>query len=157
MRVEFRLSRVLGFVLAAVLAGSNQLVQAQQGSIAGRVTDAATADPLENARVILVGPNRIEGTGRDGRYTFRGVPPGSYQIRVLRLGYRPATDSVLVPSGETVALNFTLSPSPVQLDEIVTTATGQQSRLEIGNSVATIDASKIAEEAPITELRGANH
>jgi TonB-dependent SusC/RagA subfamily outer membrane receptor len=152
MRVEIRLSRILGFVLAGALAGSNGIVQAQQGSIAGRVTDAATGDPLENARVILVGLNRIEGTGRDGRYAFRGVPSASHQIRVLRLGYRPATDSVVVPTGETIALDFALSPSPVQLDEIVTTATGQQSRLEIGNSVATIDASKIAEEAPITEF-----
>jgi hypothetical protein len=112
MRVEIRLSRILGFVLAGVLAGSNQPVQAQQGSIAGKVTDAATADPLENARVILVGPNRIEATGRDGRYTFRNVPPGNYQIRVLRLGYRPATDSVVAAAGETVALDFRLSPSP---------------------------------------------
>jgi TonB-linked SusC/RagA family outer membrane protein len=152
MRVEIRSSRILGFVLAGILLGSNQLAQAQQSSIAGRVTDAATSDPLENARVVLVGPNRIEGTGRDGRYTFRGVPPGTHQVRVLRLGYRPATDSVTVPAGETVALDFTLSPSPVQLDEIVTTATGQQSRLELGNSVATIDASRIAEEAPITEF-----
>ena len=152
MRVEIRLSRILGFVLAGVLAGSNQLVQAQQGSIAGRVTDAATADPLENARVILVGPNRIEGTGRDGRYTFRGVPAGNHQVRVLRLGYRPASDSVTVAEDETVALDFALTPAPVQLDEIVTTATGQQSRLEIGNSVATIAASQVAEEAPITEF-----
>ena len=152
MRVEIRSSRILGFMLAGVLAGSTQLLQAQQSSITGRVTDAATSDPLENARVVLVGPNRIEGTGRDGRYTFRGVPPGSHQVRVLRLGYRPTTDSVTVPAGETVALDFPLSPSPVQLDEIVTTATGQQSRLELGNSVATISAAQIAEEAPITEF-----
>src|SRR5688572_20771324 len=131
MRVEIRLSRIVSVALAAVLAGSPQIARAQQSSIAGRVTDAATSDPLENARVILVGPNRIEATGRDGRYTFRGVAPGSHQVRVLRLGYRPATDSIVVPAGETVALDFTLSPSPVQLDEIVTTATGQQSRLEI--------------------------
>ncbi len=125
---------------------------AQQGSIAGVVTDEATGDPLEAARVILTGPNRIEGTNREGRYTFRNVAPGNYQVRVLRLGYRPKVDSAAVAPGETVALAFALVPSPVQLDEIVTTATGQQSRLEIGNSIATIDASRVAEESPITEF-----
>jgi TonB-dependent starch-binding outer membrane protein SusC len=126
---------------------------AQQGSIGGVVTDEATGDPLEAARVILVGPNRIEATNREGRYTFRNVPPGSHQVRVLRLGYRPAAaDSAAVAPGETVALDFALAPAPVQLDEIVTTATGLQSKLEIGNSVSTIEASKVAEEAPITEF-----
>jgi TonB-linked SusC/RagA family outer membrane protein len=137
-------------LLLGVAAVPNAL--AQQGSITGVVTDQATGDPLENARVILTGPNRIEGTGRDGRYTFRGVAPDNYQVRVLRLGYRPASDSVAVGPGETATVNFALFPSPVQLDEIVTTATGQQSRLEIGNSIATIEASKVAEEAPITEF-----
>ena len=40
----------------------------------------------------------------------------------------------------------------MQLDEIVTTATGEQRKLEVGNAVATIDAARIAEESPITEF-----
>ncbi len=152
MRVEIRLSRNAGLLLCGLLAGAGQIAHAQQGGISGVVSDAATGDPLETARVVLVGSNRIEGTGRDGRYTFRGVAAGTYQVRVLRLGYRPASDSAAVTEGETVALDFGLTPAPVQLDEIVTTATGQQSRLEIGNSVSTIRASEVAEEAPITEF-----
>jgi TonB-linked SusC/RagA family outer membrane protein len=70
----------------------------------------------------------------------------------VRLGYQPASDSVAVAAGEVVNQNFALVPAPVQLDEIVTTATGQQSRLELGNSVATIAAAQVAEEAPITEF-----
>jgi TonB-linked SusC/RagA family outer membrane protein len=152
MRVGIRLGRSASLLLTGLLAGAGQIAQAQQGSITGRVTDAATKDPLETARVILVGPNRIEGTSREGRYSFRGAPPGTYQVRVLRVGYRPATASAIVAAGKTVTLDFALHPAPVQLDEIVSTATGQQRKLEIGNSIATIEASKVAEEAPITEF-----
>jgi len=152
MRVGIRLGRSASLLLAGLLAATSQIAQAQQGAITGMVSDAATGDPLETARVILVGPNRIEGTNREGRYSFRGVGPGTHQVRVLRVGYRPAADSAAVASGESVTLDFKLTPAPVQLDEIVTTATGQQSRLEIGNSVSTIAASKVAEEAPITEF-----
>jgi TonB-linked SusC/RagA family outer membrane protein len=140
------------WLVGTLLLGAVQAAHAQQGSIAGTIIDEATRDPLENARVVLVGPNRIEGTGRDGRYTFRGVAPGTYQVRVLRLGYRPKADSTTVSANEVVALDFALTPAPVQLDEIVSTATGQQRKLELGNSIATIDASKVAEEAPITEF-----
>jgi TonB-linked SusC/RagA family outer membrane protein len=143
------------FLRATLVLGGLSLAagaQAQEASITGTVTDQATGDPLEAARVILVRQNRIETTGREGRFTFRNVPPGAHQVRVLRVGYQPVSDSAAVAPGETVTLDFALTPTPVQLDEIVTTATGQQSRLEIGNSIATIDASKVAEEAPITEF-----
>jgi TonB-linked SusC/RagA family outer membrane protein len=152
MRLGIRMSMGVSLLLGALLAGTSSGLDAQQGSVAGTVTDRSTGDPLENARVILAGPNRVETTGQDGQYTFRGVAPGRYLIRVLRLGYQPASDTAQVSADERVAVNFALNPSPVQLDELVTTATGQQSRLEIGNSVATIAASQVAEEAPIMEF-----
>ncbi len=139
-------------LLGALLAGVSLSLHAQQGSIAGKVSDASTGEPLENARVVLTGPNRVETTGQDGQYTFRGVAPGRYLLRVLRLGYQPTGDTVQVAAGEIVAHNFAMTLSPVQLDELVTTATGQQSRLEIGNSIASIPAAQVAEEAPITEF-----
>jgi TonB-linked SusC/RagA family outer membrane protein len=136
---------------ALVLAGA-PVAMAQQSSIGGVVTDEATGQPLEAARVVLTGIDRIVGTNQEGRYLFRNVAPGSYAVRVLRLGYRPATDSANVAPGEAVTLDFALTPAPVQLDEIVTTATGEQRKLEIGNVVATIDAARIAEESPIAEF-----
>ena len=48
--------------------------------------------------------------------------------------------------------DFVMAAAPVQLDEIVTTATGEQRKLEVGNAVTTIDAAKITETAPITEF-----
>ncbi len=104
-RWQLRTGRWVG----ALALATASLAEAQQGSIGGVVTDEATGQPLEAARVILVGPNRIEATNQEGRYRFRNVAPGSYQVRVLRLGYRPATDSANVAPGETVTLDFALT------------------------------------------------
>ena len=128
------------------------IAAAQAGVITGRVTDAAGGAPLEAARVVLSGTTRIETTSREGQYTFRGVTPGTYQLRVLRVGYRPETQSATLADGETATADFAMTAAPVQLDEIVSTATGEQRKLEIGNSVTTIDAAKVAEQAPITEF-----
>jgi TonB-linked SusC/RagA family outer membrane protein len=127
-------------------------VAAQAGSITGKVTDASGGAPLEAARVILSGTNRIETTGREGQYTFRNVAPGGYQLRVLRVGYRPDTGSVRVAPGDAATRDFAMEAAPVQLDEVVSTATGEQRKLEVGNAVATIDAARVAETAPITEF-----
>ncbi|MGH7497694.1 MAG: SusC/RagA family TonB-linked outer membrane protein [Gemmatimonadales bacterium] len=124
---------------------------AQAGSITGTVTDQAGGAPLEAARILITGTNRIETSGREGQYTFRNMAPGNYQLRVLRLGYRPDTGSVAVTDGP-ATLDFAMEAAPVQLDEVVSTATGEQRKLEVGNAVSTINAAQVAELAPITEF-----
>ncbi|MEP6574227.1 MAG: SusC/RagA family TonB-linked outer membrane protein, partial [Gemmatimonadota bacterium] len=137
----------LALLLAAATAAS-----AQQGRLAGTVTDQATGKPLEASRVVLTGTNQIETTNQDGKYTFRTVAPGTYQIRALRIGYAAQVQSITIAAGETAALNFAMIPAPVQLDEIVSTATGEQRKLEVANNVATIDAAGVAAEQPITQF-----
>jgi TonB-linked SusC/RagA family outer membrane protein len=147
--------RVLGagLVLSALALGAQAApVAAQQGGIEGTVTDQATGQALEAARVLLTGTNRIETTNRDGKYHFREITEGSYQVRVLRLGFKPVTDTANVAPGESVTLDFSMEPAPVQLDEIVSTVTGEQRKLEVANAVSTIDAAAITQEAPITEF-----
>ena len=145
--------RVLGAgLLLAAVALVPAKAAAQQGAVEGTVSDRATGQPLEAARVLLTGTNRIETTNREGRYRVRGIPAGSYEVRVLRLGFKPVVDTANVAPGETVTLDFAMEPAPVQLEEIVTTATGEQRKLEIGNAVSTIDAARVAEESPITEF-----
>ena len=135
-----------------LLAGVAAPARAQQGTVQGTVTDRATGQPLEAARVVLTGTSRIETTNREGQYRVRGLPSGSFEVRVLRLGYKPVLDTANVAPGETVTLDFAMEGSPVQLEEIVTTVTGEQRKLEIGNAVTTIDAASVAQEAPITEF-----
>src|SRR5690348_7629983 len=109
------------------------LAVAQTGTVTGKVTDAAGGAPLEAARVVLAGTTRIATTNREGVYLFRAVAPGTYQLRALALGYRPVTDTVSVTEGAAATADFAMNAAPVQLDEIVATATGEQRKLEIGN------------------------
>ena len=139
-------------LLLVGLAAAARPAGAQQGTVGGLVTDESTGTPLEGARVLLAGPNRVETTNGEGRFAFRGVPAGNYTLRVLRLGYKPATAEAAVAPGETVDLTVAMTAAPVQLDEIVSTATGDQRKLEVGNAITTIDVARVAEEAPITEF-----
>ncbi|HEX2636890.1 MAG TPA: SusC/RagA family TonB-linked outer membrane protein [Gemmatimonadales bacterium] len=147
-----RFTICIPLLCATLILALPSAAAAQNGVVTGKVIDEAGGAPLEAARVVLSGTNLIETTNREGQYTFRGVAPGSYQLRVLRVGYRPATQQATVTEGQTVTLDFAMSAAPVQLDEIVSTATGEQRKLEIGNTVTTIDAAKVAEQAPITEF-----
>jgi len=124
-----------------------------QGTITGQVTTAETNQPLGDARVMVVNTSLIVPTGADGHYTIRNAPTGNVEVRVLRVGYQEQKKAVAVTAGASVTLNFTMKQAVVQLQEIVTTATGDQRRVELGNSVATLgDVGQKVETTPITNI-----
>ena len=123
-----------------------------QGTIAGRVTARGTSEPLPESRVAVVGTNLVGLTAADGRYSIRNVPAGAWVVRVLRVGYQEQKKSVTMTTGQNATLDFTLEPAVVKLTEVVTTATGEQRRVELGNDVSTIDASARTQAAPTTSM-----
>ena len=137
--------------LAAIAAPT--LAQAQQGTITGRVTAAGSGEALAESRVMLAGTSTIVSTTQDGKYTLRNVPLGKVVVRVIRVGFVEQKKSVDVSSGNVLSLDFTMVQAVVQLQEIVTTATGEQRRVEIGNAISTLgDVNKRVEESAVTNL-----
>src|SRR5438067_2639003 len=111
------------------------------GIISGRVIDAASNAPVASAQVQVVGTTRGAVTGDDGRFRIAAVRAGSYTIRALRLGYQASTQVVQVTAGSTAEVDFFLPPAAVSLEQVVTTATGEQERKrEIGSAVTTFQA-----------------
>jgi TonB-linked SusC/RagA family outer membrane protein len=152
MNTIFR--RVVVSGLALALVGTTGMVAQQTtGTITGRVVGTGAAGgPLETARVSVVGTNLATGTNREGVYTLRGVPAGSHQVRVIRLGYSQRTLPVTVTAGQTATLDFSLEPAPYTLEEITTTSTGEARKLEVGNTINTIQVNTLVDKAPIRDL-----
>jgi len=112
------------------------------GTISGRVLDAGSRAPIPLAQIQIVGTTRGTVTGDDGTFRIAGVRPGQYQVRVLRLGFQASGKAVQVTAGGTNDLEFALVAAAVSLEQVVTTATGEQERKrEIGSAVATLQPS----------------
>jgi TonB-linked SusC/RagA family outer membrane protein len=144
------LSAALSTLGAALtlLTGATRHASAQ-ASISGRVTAQATGQPLAEARVLVIGSTLSATTGDDGKFTVRNVQAGNVQLQVLRVGYQSQKKTVSVGAAANVTLDFTLSVAVAQLEEVVTTATGQQRRVELGNAISTLgDVTKRVEETP---------
>jgi len=123
---------------------------AAQGTITGKVTAQGSDQPLPQASVHVVGTTQFTTTAEDGRYTLRAVPVGNVDLQVLRVGYASQKKRVAVASNSTANADFVLSVAVVQLDEIVTTATGAQRRVELGNALATLgDVGKKVEQSEV--------
>ena len=145
-------SHVSSMLLAIAVAIASP-AGGQQGSITGRVLAAGSNQPLVDGRVMVAGTNLMTATNSDGQYTLRNVPAGAAIVRVIRVGYQEGRKAVTVSAGQVSTLDFALERAIVQLQEIVTTATGQQARSELGNAVTTLgDVNARVETTPVTNL-----
>ena len=152
VRKLFHVCGIAGALLASIASAA--LAQ-EAGNLTGRVIDASSNAPVPSAQVQVVGTTRGAVTGDDGRFRIAGIRPGQYQVRVLRLGYQASVLTVDVPSGGTADANFSLTPAAVSLEQVVTTATGEQERKrEIGSAVSTLQpqSEQIASAQNLSQL-----
>jgi TonB-linked SusC/RagA family outer membrane protein len=143
--------RSITIALALVLSTTSAL-GAQVTSLGGRVTAAGTSEPVPDARVVVLGTNLFGITGADGRYAIRNVPSGTAEVRALRVGYKEQKRSTRIAVGPANTLDFAMEPSIVKLQEVVTTATGEQRRVELGNTVGVVNAAELTRSAPIARV-----
>src|SRR5207244_2239510 len=94
------------------------------GAIRGRVTDAASGQPIVGARVTLEGTALSTGSSAIGAFFIGDVPVGQHLLLVRRVGYASARQEVTVAAGDTVEANIPLRAVAVSLDAIVVTGAG---------------------------------
>lgn len=152
MRVLRQRSLVTSSISALLVALVSGIAAAQGGTVTGTVTEQGAATPLQEARVIVVGTSLFATTGPDGKYILRRVPAGTAEIRVIHVGNTELKKSVSVTDNGNAILDFALAKSIIQLQEVVTTATGEQRRVEIGNAVENVSVAALAETQPIRNM-----
>jgi hypothetical protein len=129
--------------------------------IEGTITDAETGDPLGFASVQLLGERVRTGmvASEDGRYWFRDLPPGVYELTVLLVGYDAFRDSVAAAADETVVRDIALVPEPLEVETVEVLA--ERTRSEAENQVGFINLGQeqlkavpsIGEPDPIRSLQ----
>jgi TonB-linked SusC/RagA family outer membrane protein len=113
---------------------------AAAASVRGKVTDAATAQPVVGATLILDGTTTTARTGNEGTYAIVGVAAGRHTVTARMLGFASSTQTIDVPTDGSVTADFALSRVATSLDQVVVTGTaGGELRRSIGNAVSTID------------------
>ncbi|HKN67991.1 MAG TPA: SusC/RagA family TonB-linked outer membrane protein [Gemmatimonadaceae bacterium] len=133
--------------LAVMLSPASRLgAQATVGSVHGMVRQTGTQAPLANAEVTVVGTRLGALTRNDGSYVINGVPSGSQHVRVRLFGFAPNEQTVSVVANESATADFVLSPTAVQLDQVVVTGTaGQARRREVGNAISAVTVTETPE------------
>ncbi len=120
------------FVLVALLPAG---AQAQGwGTVAGRITQAATDEPLPGATVLVAGTNYGTAAAADGSYTLR-VPAGRYVLRVSSIGFATRTDSITVRRDRATQWDVALEETTLEMEGV----TVKERAVPVEAGVYTID------------------
>ena len=135
----FRGACLLGVSLCALVSVDTVEAQSITSSGVSGTVRGGDGAPVAQALVTL---SSVSGSGSHqstttsaGGFAFNLIQPGSYELRVEALGYRPLVARPLTLSaGEVRALNFTLTiePPPVTRVDTIALPAGASSRARVG-------------------------
>jgi len=106
------------FGLSITVMSPSSYAQESSGTLQGTVTSADGEFRFEGARVRILSTDRRTSTDRSGRFSFPGVPAGSYEIEVSYVGLPSQTESVIVQADQTVLVDIALGDAD-QLDRMI--------------------------------------
>lgn len=113
MRYVFTVIAAMFFIVQAA---------AQTASVTGFITHTDSLTPIANASVFL--QNTRHGTITNGKGNFRmaQIPPGTYQLQVSFLGYKPLSRKIKLAAGDTLRLNLALIETTQNLNTVNVTS-----------------------------------
>lgn len=119
--------RILGLVGLTLLLGVGSAF-AQQ-CVEGTVRNAQTRDPVENARVSVVGTKLFALTNVNGYYAIENVPVGTYDVRVQVIGYQSVVfTNQRVAAGLPTTVNFQLQPSVLRIEGLLVAGAAEETQ-----------------------------
>ncbi len=124
----------------------------QTGKIAGRITDSANNEPMPGVNIFLENTNMGGATDLEGLYVILNVPPGTYTLRAMMIGYgsKKVVD-VKVSIDLTTKIDLQLSEETLTTEEIIVTASIPIVQRDLTATVEIIRSEEI-QEMPVQEL-----
>jgi outer membrane receptor for ferrienterochelin and colicins len=152
--VLLRVRRLLTLTLLAlgalpvVAAG----LSAQAGTITGKVSNAETGRPIENATIkaaVAGGTSYGAVTGADGAFRLVNLPDGAYTVSVSAIGFAPKSSANVRPGA---ALTIVMTPRTNVLEQTVVTASRARPEkvLDAPAQILTVTSQQIEERPAMT-------
>lgn len=126
---------LLSATMPATICGATNATPSD-ANINGHVLDKSNGEHIPFCAVKLLGTSIATLTDASGHYNLRDLKPGRYRIEVSYIGYQTETKEIDIAKGQTLELNFEISPDAFMLDQVV--ITGSKSETKRRNSPALV-------------------
>src|SRR5690606_2329942 len=126
---SFLMTRLFTTTISKVKAQPNEHSSISQ-KVRGRVTDAASGQPLPGVIVLLLSDNSKHAlTDASGYYQFEKIPVGRQSFQFSLMGFENYTAAdLMIISGKETELNVALKESLKELGEVTVVAAKNNTR-----------------------------
>lgn len=112
-------------------------------NITGHVVDAKTGEHLAYALVVLKGTTIGTTTDATGHFYLKNLPVGEWTIQASSMGFKPQEKKVVLKENHLVELNFELSEDHNILDEVVVSATRNETSKKSAPIIVNVMSDKL--------------
>lgn len=172
-RVEIQESEIaVGQALQRILAGTELqvsstnrggvlLIKQPQPAVApvdtvnvrGRVVDSSSGEPVTEVVITIDSRREHVVTDKSGNFLLSRLPAGEWALTFRRIGYNTKSVALDLTAGRDTSITVSLTSQPIRLAEIVSTATGDRRKLEIGHSTAGIgNVDSVMQVTPVSSV-----
>jgi TonB-dependent receptor len=96
---------------------------AQNGRIAGQITDYETGEGIIGCNILIEGTNLGAAADLDGKFVIPSVAPGKYNLIISSIGYsKSKITEVEVVSGQTITIKHSLKIESFETEEVIVAA-----------------------------------
>lgn len=103
------LLNIIAYLLLFIGAGDT--FSSGLSSIAGKVIDSNTNEPVSFAYVHLEEINRTETTNQQGVFELKNINLGTYTLTVHRIGYKTQSQKITIDSETGIQLEIRMEPT----------------------------------------------
>lgn len=120
---------IIGALVGALLPGQ---APAQEGTgvIRGVFKVNGSGQPIEGARVTLVGTTFLVLTDRRGEFEFPSLMPGRYVVRAAAIGFSTVTSPIDLKHRQTIDMEFLAEAEAVTLPELAVEETADHGPMD---------------------------
>jgi outer membrane receptor for ferrienterochelin and colicins len=119
--------------------------QKTDANINGHVVDAHTNEHLPYVTIALKGTTIGIATDATGHYFLKDLPVGEFTIAAAYVGYKTSEQKITIAANRTLEINFMLEEERLSLNEVVVSATRNETNKRETGVIVNVLSNKIFE------------
>lgn len=132
-------------------------MNAWAGEISGKVTDIETGNALPGANIVIKGTSLGTASDIEGHYFISNVPPGTYEVAALYIGYAETSATVTITTPrDKIRHDIGMKFIVIEGQEVTVTAQAEGQMQAINQQLSSKTIKNIVSKKQIQELPEAN-
>lgn len=114
--------------------------------LTGHIIDSDTKEHIPYATIAIKGTTTAALSDATGHFLLKNLPVGTHTVVVSSVGYKTIEKQVEVEPKKTVEVEFIIEPRLIDLEQVVVTATRNETNKKESSSIVNVVSSKLFEK-----------